>query len=74
MDLVDTELKSDVSPMWLTYYMVKWEDVKQEPTDQNCTLCGGPLSRTEKVFFGKESTYEGYVCHEDKQVTWVRSA
>ena len=67
-------MKSDISPMWLTYYMVKWEDVQQEQSDQKCTVCGQPLSRTEKVTDDKGTAYEGYVCHADKQVTWVKAA
>jgi len=65
-------LKSDISPMFLTYYMVKWEHVRQEPSDQKCTLCGKPLGKTELVEDQKGLKYEGYVCHGDKQVTWLR--
>jgi ribosomal protein L34E len=65
-------LKSKVSPMFLTYFMMKWEDVRQEPSDHRCTDCGMPLNRTEKVEDEKGRGYEGYVCHRDKRVTWVR--
>ncbi len=65
-------MKSDVSPMFLTYYMVKWEEVEQHQSEQRCTICSGPLMRTETVTDQKGSRYEGYVCHNDKQVTWVR--
>jgi hypothetical protein len=58
--------------MFLTYFMLKWEDVGQSRSDQNCTLCGKPLMRTEVVTDEKNLGYEGYVCHQDKQVTWVR--
>ncbi len=67
-------MKSDVSPMWLTYHMVKWDEVQQFPTDQKCTLCGRPMNRTEPVSDGKGPSYEGYVCHGDKSVIWVRKA
>jgi hypothetical protein len=66
-------VKSDVSPMWLTYFMVKWGDVKQEASDQKCTICGKLLKRTEKFEDSKGLAYEGYVCHTDKQVTWLRA-
>ena len=65
-------MKSKVSPMFLTYFMLKWEDVGQSTSDQNCTRCGKPLMRTEVVTDEKNVGYEGYVCHQDKQVTWVR--
>jgi len=60
--------------MFLTYFMMKWEDVKQFKTSQKCTICGRNLMRTEVVTDEKEVDYEGYVCHRDKQVTWVRLA
>jgi hypothetical protein len=65
-------LKSDISPMFLTYYMVKWQDVAQQESEQKCQVCGRPLNRTEEVIDKKGLRYEGYVCHLDKQVTWVR--
>jgi hypothetical protein len=66
-------MKTNVSPMWLTYFMVKWDDVQQQVSDQKCTLCGRLLSRTEFIEDEKGQKYEGYVCHPDKQVTWVRA-
>ena len=64
---------TNVSPMWLTYYMLKWDEVEQHPSDQKCTLCGKPMMRTEIVTDDKGTNYEGFVCHQDKQVTWVRA-
>jgi len=52
--------------------MLKWEEVAQKRSDQNCTLCGRPLMRTEVFTDEKDVGYEGYVCHVDKQVTWIR--
>jgi len=72
--LVKSGMKTKVSPMFLTYFMMKWEDVKQFKTSQKCTICGRNLMRTEVVTDEKEVDYEGYVCHRDKQVTWVRLA
>ncbi len=60
--------------MWLTYYMVKWEEVKQYETDQECTECRRLLKRTEPFTDQKGMSYEGYVCHPDKRVTWVKAA
>jgi hypothetical protein len=67
-------LKTKVSPMFLTYFMVRWEGVKLEPSEQKCTICGKPLLRTEFFTDEKEVNYEGYVCHTDKQVTWLRAS
>ena len=58
--------------MWLTYFMVKWDEVHQEPTDQKCTECGRPLEKTEIVEDDRGQRFEGYVCHSDKRVTWLR--
>ena len=66
-------MKSEVSPMWLTYFMVKWKDVKLYETDQKCTECGEPMVRTEPFTDSKGRSYEGYVCHPDKRVTWLKA-
>ncbi|MDG6955662.1 MAG: hypothetical protein JRN70_03780 [Nitrososphaerota archaeon] len=65
-------MKTDVSPLWLTYYMVDWSSIKQEQTEQKCTLCGRTLSKTEAVTDGRGTVFVGYVCHADRQVTWVK--
>jgi hypothetical protein len=65
-------LKTSTPPELLTYFMVKWQDVKQHESDQKCQVCGRPLNRTEEVVDKKGHRYEGYVCHPDRQVTWVR--
>ncbi len=58
--------------MFLTYYMMKWDDVKQKKSDQKCAICGGLMMQTEVVTDEKGIEYEGFVCHADKQVTWLR--
>jgi hypothetical protein len=65
-------MKSEISPMWLTYFMVNWTDIEQHDSDQKCTECGRPLRRTEYVTDSKGLSYEGFVCHADKRVTWLR--
>lgn len=65
-------LKSDISPMFLTYFMVKWDGVSQYDSEQKCTICARPMKRTEELVDSKGQKYEGYVCHPDKQVTWIR--
>ena len=53
--------------------MMQWDDVKQEVCDQRCTICGRPMMKTELVTDKNGANYEGFVCHSDKQVTWVRA-
>jgi tRNA U54 and U55 pseudouridine synthase Pus10 len=65
-------MKSSISPMYLTYYMVRWDEVKQSPSEQKCTECGGALQRSEEFVDEKGMKYEGYICHRDKRVTWLR--
>ena len=66
-------MKTSVSPMFLTYFMLKWDEVKQQESDQKCTLCGRLLMVTEVVTDEKGVDYRGFVCHADKQVTWLRT-
>ncbi|HYA55533.1 MAG TPA: hypothetical protein VED22_01920 [Nitrososphaerales archaeon] len=65
-------MKTKISPMWLTYFMVRWDEINQEESDQKCNECGKPMMKTELVIDEKGRKYEGFVCHSDKQVTWVR--
>lgn len=67
-------MKTDISPMFLTYFMVKWDDLGQQESDQRCAICGRKLMRTDLVTDEKGVNYEGFVCHGDRQVTWVRAA
>jgi hypothetical protein len=71
-DDAQVRMKTKVSPMWLTYFMVRWDDVKQFECDQKCTDCGSPMKLTEPFTDGRGVNYEGYVCHRDKRVTWLR--
>jgi hypothetical protein len=59
--------------MWLTYHMMKWDDIEQTASEQKCTLCGRVMMRTELLTDEKGINYEGFVCHLDKQVTWIRA-
>lgn len=65
-------MKTSISPMFLTYHMMKWDGIEQRGSEQKCTVCGGVLMRTELVTDEKGTNYEGFVCHRDKQVTWVK--
>ena len=52
--------------------MMDWGEVKQEVSDQKCTVCGRPMMKTETITDEKGRRYEGFVCHSDKQVTWLK--
>jgi len=65
-------MKSEVSPMWLTYFMVRWEDVKQYDSEQKCVDCGLPMKKTETCTDPGGLSFVGYVCHPDKRVTWLK--
>ncbi len=66
------EMKTKVPAIFLTYFMVNWGEVHQETSSQKCTDCGQSLRKTEVVEDEKGQKFEGYVCHSDKRVTWVR--
>ena len=52
--------------------MMKWDEVEQFASDQKCTICGGPMMKTEILTDEKGGNYEGFVCHADRQVTWLK--
>ncbi len=59
--------------IYWTYYMIKWDKVKQEPSDVRCTECGEPMNKAEPAVDAKGNSYDGYVCHKDKRLVWVKS-
>jgi hypothetical protein len=56
-----------------TYFMIDWHKVKQEPSDMKCTECGQSMNRVEPAIDSKGQKYDGYVCHRDKRVVWVKA-
>ena len=65
-------MRTKISPMWLTYFMMQWDEIKQVESDQKCNICGKPMMKTEAVIDEKGCKYVGFVCHSDRQVTWVK--
>ncbi|MBI3859358.1 MAG: hypothetical protein HY296_03850 [Thaumarchaeota archaeon] len=59
--------------IYWTYYMIDWKKVVQEPSDRRCQQCGKPMQKVEAVTDAKGASYDGYVCHGDKVLVWVRS-
>ena len=57
-----------------TYYMINWDKVKQTPSDQKCSECGDKMNKAEQAVDSKGRAYDGYVCHRDKRLVWVRAA
>jgi len=64
---------TDVSPMHMTYFMMNWDEVKQIPSDQECSQCGRIMNLVEPPLSYKGQKYDGYVCHTDKRVFWVKA-
>ena len=59
--------------IYWTYYMMDWGKAKQEPSGRNCMQCGGTMNLVEPMSDAKGASYDGYVCHKDKLLIWVRS-
>lgn len=59
--------------IYWTYFMIDWEKAKQEASDKLCQECGQMMNRVEPMSDQKGSTYDGYVCHKNKLLIWVKS-
>ncbi len=64
---------TDVSPMHMTYFMMNWDKVKQISSDQKCSQCGKTMNLVEQRLDYKGQKYDGYVCHTDKRLIWVKA-
>jgi hypothetical protein len=71
-DFVRIEKSGDL--IYWTYFMIDWEKVKQTPSDVKCSECGSPMCLAEPAIDAKGNRYDGYVCHTDKRVVWVKGA
>ena len=71
-DPVRIESASDL--IYWTYYMMKWDKVAQEDSDQKCSECGRLMKKVEPAEDAKSQKYDGYVCHDDKRLIWVKSS
>ena len=59
--------------IYWTYFMIDWTQAKQEPSDRACQECGQQMNRVETITDAKGSRYDGYVCHQNKILIWVKS-
>jgi len=60
--------------IYWTYFMIDWGKAKQYPTDRKCQECGAEMQRVEPITDAKGTAYDGYVCHNNKVLIWVRSS
>jgi hypothetical protein len=68
----NSELRVDVSPLFLTYFMVDWAELKQEPSETICLTCGAKMMRVEPIKDKKGIAFVGTVCHPCTTVIWSR--
>jgi len=62
----------DVSPLFLTYFMMNWETVSQAPSATKCLSCGGAMMSVEPARDKKGVVFDGIVCHKCKTLLWTR--
>jgi hypothetical protein len=67
-------LRTEVSPLFLTYFMLDWSEVSQSPSATKCVSCGGAMMGVEPVRDKKGKVFEGIVCHNCKTVLWTRKS
>ena len=67
-------MDTDVSPLFLTYFMMDWGKVTQSSSATRCISCGGPMMSVEPVRDKKGVVYDGIVCHICKTLLWSRKS
>jgi uncharacterized protein with PIN domain len=58
--------------IYLTYFMIDWEEVRQSPAERPCLQCGQQMSKLEASVGKGNLSYAGLVCHGCKRILWVR--
>ena len=56
-----------------TYFMIDWKKVRQWPSDIKCADCGRTMNQVEPAEDSAGRKYDGYVCHSDKRLLWVKA-
>jgi hypothetical protein len=69
---VHSGLRTAVSPLLLTYFLMDWGKVSQSPSSTTCVSCGGPMMSVEPVRDKKGVVFDGLVCHKCKTLLWSR--
>jgi len=52
---------------------MNWDKVKQVSSDQECSQCGRTMNLVEQPLNYRGQKYDGYVCHTDKRLIWVKA-
>jgi len=65
-------LKTGLSPLFLTYFMLDWTKVEQTPASTKCMSCGGAMMNVEPMRDKKGVVFDGLVCHGCKTLLWSR--
>ena len=65
-------MDTDISPLFLTYFMMDWGKVSQVPSTTKCFSCGEPMMSVEAIRDKKGALFEGIVCHKCKTLLWTR--
>jgi len=66
------EIEDSGDLIYHTYFYLNWDTVKQTPSKAKCLICGGPMMDVEQVRDKKGLVYRGLVCHNCKNVLWVK--
>jgi len=65
-------MRTGVSPLLLTYFMMDWSKLQQEPSETRCMKCGGAMMCVEPIRDKKGLVYDGLVCHTCKTLLWAK--
>ncbi len=66
------EIDDSSALIYYTYWMMKWDDLSQEPSGTRCLSCDEMMMRVEPIRDKKGIVFEGLVCHKCKSVLWAR--
>ena len=66
------EIEDSSSLVYMTYYMMNWEQVSQSPSTTICASCGGAMMAVEPARDKKGLVFDGLVCHKCKTILWSR--
>ena len=66
------DIETEVSPLFLTYFMMDWAKLSQEPSGTSCLSCGEKMMSIEPIRDKKGVVFDGLVCHKCKTVLWAR--
>lgn len=65
-------MKINFSPLFMTYFMMDWSKVSQEPSETRCLSCGALMMSVEPIEDKRGGIFDGLVCHNCKTILWSR--